>query len=278
MDYSASKQDKLSHLTIDQQPFYSPSKTSPLNKTALEVNPSRLLSSSESGISTNAERERERDRDEALKSILLKTVESRLTPNKASPGASYIATSRATYIQETSRTTNPQTLVIPTNVISPIKSFTPLPPVAVSTPPRTAAKLKASTGTQTDKSTLRDGIASSRSSRASINSSGDDQHRSARKIVTVPVELPSTLSKRGAVMAPPKTTPPRETMKSIISDGTRRKTPTKSSYSSTSSGEERSRSIIGISPLTSLLTETYDSAIHMNVTPSTSSSKRVGNY
>jgi hypothetical protein len=51
MDYSASKQDKLSHLTIDHQQFYSPSKTSPLNKTALEVNPSRLLSSSELELS-----------------------------------------------------------------------------------------------------------------------------------------------------------------------------------------------------------------------------------
>jgi len=51
MDYSATKQDKLSHLTIDHQQFYSPSKTSPLNKTALEVNPSRLLSSSELELS-----------------------------------------------------------------------------------------------------------------------------------------------------------------------------------------------------------------------------------
>ena len=284
MDYRASKRtlEKPTHPDIDLDHYkhsISPTKVSPKNKTALEVNTYRLLSNiSNDRVTQNSEI----DREEALKGLLLKTVESRLTPNKAPSIASSISTSRATYIHDTSRSTIPQTHVIPTSVISPIKpTFTP--PKTVVTPPR-VAKMKSSTGTQTDKSTLRDGLASSRSNRTPTANIGDDHHHTSRKIVNIPIVLPSSLSKRGAVMAPPKGTPPREISKASFSsvgsgssDGNRRKTPSKSSFSSTGSGEDRGSSYIGIGPppLTSLLTETYDSVINMNVTPS-SNSKRLG--
>ena len=281
MNYNASKRtpEKPTHLDVDIDNYkhsISPTKVSPKNKTALEVNTYRLMSSAGSDrVIHNGEI----DREEALKGLLLKTVESRLTPNKAPSVTSTISTSRATYIHDTSRSTIPQTHVIPTSMISPVKpAFTP--PKTVLTPPR---KMKSSTGTQTDKSTLRDGIANSRSSRTPTTSIGDEYHSTSRRIVNVPIILPSSLSKRGAVMAP-KGTPPRETSKSSFnsvgggsSDGSRKKTPSKSSFSSTGSSEDRGSSYVGIGPppLTSLLTETYDSAINMNVTPS-SNSKRLG--
>ncbi len=284
MDYNARKRtpEKPTQLDIDTEHnkhSISPTKVSPKNKTALEVNTYRLLSNISNDRVTQSI---EIDREEALKGLLLKTVESRLTPSKAPSIASSISTSRATYVHDTSRSTIPQTHVIPTSAISPIKpTFTP--PKTVVTPPR-AAKMKSSTGTQTDKSTLRDGIASSRSNRTPTANIGDEYNHTSRKIVNVPISLPSSLSKRGAVMAPPKGTPPREVSRTSFSsvgsgssDGNRRKTPSKSSFSSTGSGEDRGSSYIGIGPppLTSLLTETYDSVINMNVTPS-SNSKRLG--
>jgi len=247
---------KSQHSAIDNdhKDFTSPTKVSPKNKAALEVDTSRLLSSNDRGMSHGEIERGMRGDFHVFKSQVLKTVESRLTPNKAPSGTSALSTPRAIYVRDATMSSNPQTLVIPTPV----------------TPPR-ETKTKASTGTQTDKSTLRDG----RTSRT-VNI-GDDNHRSSRKIVNVTSELPSTLNKRGAVMAPPKGTPPRvkSSISSGISEGSKVKTPTKSSISS-SGGEARdSHSRIGSTPFTSLLTDTYDSVINMNVTPSTNS-KSIG--